>query len=436
VYQRWLFHVDFADRTIVFLDTHVFLRGPEDELKRLRSWQDRRNVTGPLHEWLTRAAEKHALVAAWNPRTIAHAWNVWTREVASGQVPPTDVPDDVPLPREAQPFAPLLRAQSAGLVVDVDNAVQAEARLTFPDAKRATEAEPTVRRALRAVRAQVEQSSREYEGSPEMERGIRPILQQAEDALKSATTRTEGTSITVTARLRIETARYAAASAALSERALQMQSAGHLRQLVLAMVRFSDASHGILPPPAILNKEGKPLLSWRVAILPYLGEDALYREFHLDEPWDSERNKKLLPRMPKAYAPVKHRPAEPYTTYYQVFVGPSSVFEIRPGNQPFGAYGRRFPAEFFDGVSNTILIVEAGEAVPWTKPADIPFDPKKAVPRLGGEFGFAFHAGIGDGSAALIRTSIDQGLLKQLIMPSDLMDFSWEKVPEIEGWSR
>jgi hypothetical protein len=57
-------------------------------------------------------------------------------------------------------------------------------------------------------------------------------------------------------------------------------------------------------------------------------------------------------------------------------------------------------------------IAEAAEAVPWTKPADIPFDPKKAVPKLGGEFGFAFHAGVGDGTAALIRTSIDQGLLK------------------------
>lgn len=51
-------------------------------------------------------------------------------------------------------------------------------------------------------------------------------------------------------------------------------------------------------PPAVHSKDGKPLLSWRVLVLPYIEEDKLYREFHLDEPWDSPHNKKLLSRMP------------------------------------------------------------------------------------------------------------------------------------------
>src|SRR5262249_47678193 len=58
------------------------------------------------------------------------------------------------------------------------------------------------------------------------------------------------------------------------------------------------------PPPAVYAKDGKALLSWRVLILPYLSEEALFREFSLSEPWDSETNKKLLDKMPSVYAPA------------------------------------------------------------------------------------------------------------------------------------
>src|SRR5581483_2163049 len=57
---------------------------------------------------------------------------------------------------------------------------------------------------------------------------------------------------------------------------------------------------GTYPPTTLYDKEGRPTLSWRVALLPYLGEEALYKEFKLDEPWDSLHNKKLLKKMPKA----------------------------------------------------------------------------------------------------------------------------------------
>jgi hypothetical protein len=76
---------------------------------------------------------------------------------------------------------------------------------------------------------------------------------------------------------------------------------------------------GSLPEHAIYHG-GKPVLSWRVAILPELGYEALYRKFRLDEPWDSPHNKKLLPRMPIEYAPNIVNPDNPYATPYQVFV--------------------------------------------------------------------------------------------------------------------
>src|SRR5439155_13938759 len=111
----------------------------------------------------------------------------------------------------------------------------------------------------------------------------------------------------------------------------------------------------------------------RVAILPYVEEHELYKQFKLDEPWDSEHNKKLLEKMPKVYAPVGVKTRAPHTTFYQAFVGPGAAFED----------GMKVKlTNFFDGTSNTLMVAEAAEPVPWTKPDDLPFDPKKPPPAL------------------------------------------------------
>ncbi len=70
------------------------------------------------------------------------------------------------------------------------------------------------------------------------------------------------------------------------------------KNLALGMLNFESARKH-LPPSAICDKDGHPLLSWRVAILPYLGEGNLYKQFHLDEPWDSPHNRTLIAKMPK-----------------------------------------------------------------------------------------------------------------------------------------
>ena len=167
-----------------------------------------------------------------------------------------------------------------------------------------------------------------------------------------------------------------------------------------------------------------------MAILPYIEQQNLYLQFKLDEPWDSPNNKKLLDKMPKVFAPVRGKAKQPYSTYYQVFVGQGAPFQIIPGGGPFGAQGPNI-LSFTDGTSNTFLVAEAGEAVPWTKPDDIPFDEKKPVPPLGGDFGFGFHAALADGSVLFIKKDIDEKLLKLLIMPADGNEIDWDKVPTI-----
>src|SRR4051812_39897469 len=93
-----------------------------------------------------------------------------------------------------------------------------------------------------------------------------------------------------------------------------------------------EATHGSFPPHALYGKDGKPLLSWRVLILPFMQQNELFQRFRLDEPWNSPHNLALLPEMPKTYGRYDgNKTVEPYTTFYQVFVGKGAAFEGRNG---------------------------------------------------------------------------------------------------------
>jgi RNA polymerase sigma factor (sigma-70 family) len=193
------------------------------------------------------------------------------------------------------------------------------------------------------------------------------------------------------------------------EAAAWMQSQKNIHNISYAMHEYHDVL-GTFPPVAVLDKNKKPLLSWRVLLLQYLGEQALFKEFKLDEPWDSAHNKKLLAKMPRVYAPVTGKAAEPGMTYYQVFTGPGTAFE--------GTRGLRI-WDFIDGTSNTALLIEAGEPVPWTKPADLVYDPKKPLPKLGGLFKDRIHCGLADGSVMPIRRDFVEKAMRILIVRND-----------------
>jgi hypothetical protein len=169
------------------------------------------------------------------------------------------------------------------------------------------------------------------------------------------------------------------------------------------------APGGVGGPPAMV-KQGKALLSWRVALLPFIGEDQLYKQFKLDEPWDSPHNKKLLTKIPKIYADPTGKSRDPSATYYQVFVGPHAAFE---------KHAWYSVAHVPDGLSNTIFIVEAANPVPWTKPEDLHFAPDEPIPELGGVFPGLFHAAFGDGAVYAISKKIDPGTLRNAIMRDD-----------------
>ncbi len=200
-----------------------------------------------------------------------------------------------------------------------------------------------------------------------------------------------------------------------------MQSANNLKQIALALREYHD-KHGRLPPAVVRSRDGQPLYSWRVLILPYLEEENLYREFKLDEPWDSPHNKPLLARMPRVFAPpqVEDLKVEPGTTFYQGFVGKGTAFELEQG--------ARMPDDFPDGTAHTILVIEAGEAVPWTKPVDILYQPDQPLLPLGGIFTSegrfslfgsnrkkGFNTLFVDGSVRFLPSQISDATLRGLI---------------------
>jgi hypothetical protein len=190
--------------------------------------------------------------------------------------------------------------------------------------------------------------------------------------------------------------------ARVREVAKRMQSTNNMKQIVLAMHNFHDI-HGKLPAAYSVDKDGKPLLSWRVHILPFIEQDALYKEFHLDEPWDSEHNKKLIPRMPKIYLSSNNLPEGSLTTYL-VPVGDATIF---PGKDAVAM------KDITDGTSNTVLVVDAADknAVVWTKPDDLKVDLKKPEAGLAVRDGKTFTLAFADGSVRNVTTKVDKKTL-------------------------
>ena len=201
----------------------------------------------------------------------------------------------------------------------------------------------------------------------------------------------------------------------------RMQDSNNLKQMAIAMHSHSDSYGGLPQAAAFQDANDKPLLSWRVAILPFIEQDSLYKQFRLDEPWDSPNNKALLPLMPKVYAMPNDPNPGSGMTYYQVFVGAGSAFEPRkrrPEEGPPGPGQVRLGwklTDFSDGTSNTILIATSATPVPWTKPDDIPFSPTGPVPQLGGYSKRGNNVALGDGSVRFLPENLPDETLRALI---------------------
>jgi hypothetical protein len=192
----------------------------------------------------------------------------------------------------------------------------------------------------------------------------------------------------------------------------RMHASNNLKQIGLAMHNYHSTYNSLPPADGKLN--GKPTLSWRVHLLPFIEQDILYRQFRLDEPWDSPENRRVLDTfpMPPTYAYGKMRPGQK-TTPFRVFIGGGAAFESGKLTRFVGE--DRNHAAFTDGMSNTLLVVEAAEEIPWTKPDELEYGQGMPLPKLGGADRPGFMALLADGSVRFVSRSTNEQTLRGFI---------------------
>jgi prepilin-type processing-associated H-X9-DG protein len=194
---------------------------------------------------------------------------------------------------------------------------------------------------------------------------------------------------------------------AAREAARRAQCTNNLKQIGLAMHNCHDSTGKF--PGDIVDEAGKPLLSWRVAILPFIEQNAVFERFRLNEPWDSPHNLEVAKSIPPTYVcPSRRLESENTTTTYVRFVGPGAFSEKGEGVSL---------ASITDGTSNTIMVAESATAVPWTKPEDLGFDPENpgSLFGAGSDHPGGFNALFADGSVRFIKQTIFIDTLRALI---------------------
>ena len=199
---------------------------------------------------------------------------------------------------------------------------------------------------------------------------------------------------------------------AAREAARRNQSLSNTQQLGLAMLNYHDVKDAF-PAHAIYSDAGEPLLSWRVAILPFVEQPELYHRFRLDEPWDSPHNLPLMSEMPDIYFDHSSRSlsVDDGKTHYLGVVGPRSAF----------SGGRTAVAldSISDGPAQTLLVVQVDDqhAVEWTKPVDYDAEQHAANPfaGIGSLHPGVFLGAFADGHGQALPIDFDPAKLRGLM---------------------
>jgi len=196
------------------------------------------------------------------------------------------------------------------------------------------------------------------------------------------------------------------------EAARRASCMSNLQQIGMAMMMY-ESEHKCFPPAYLPDKNGRPMHSWRVLLLPYLEHQDVCAQYRFGEPWDSPHNRALADKMPPVYRCPSDPAAGGHTTHYQVIVGPKTMFP--------GATGRRM-AEVADGLSQTILVVEAsGPGVNWMEPRDLDAatmsdlidEPQQ--PGIGSPHPAGANVLFADGHVVFLRSGTDPQTVKALV---------------------
>lgn len=205
---------------------------------------------------------------------------------------------------------------------------------------------------------------------------------------------------------------------AAREAARLMHCAKCVKQINLAIFNYAQ-SYKCLPPAFIADKNGKPMHSWRVLILPFTERQDLYSQYRFDEPWNSPHNSTLADKIPFVYRCPTDTTAKPSETSYAMIVGPHAISD--------GPTARKL-SEIKDGCSNTIMVAEcAGAGINWLEPRDLNTeemtfyiqsdwdDSKPHTSDISSCHHGRAYVGLGDGSVRCLSTELAPKTLEALM---------------------
>ena len=410
--KRFAWASDMIGAALLMADDRTFVLGSRPEIARIADGGPWKN-TG-LADGLAAAAADRPVTVCFQPAALPAAWQKDLRDLLPDGMRPLlaarTVTAGYDLAGQGNLHVRLTYSTeaAAGLVVKVLKAPDGPARKVIADAR--TELEESVLDTKAVGLIEIPKAAAAALGLG--------VLRQAEDALASDRLRQDGSSVEASVEIpsgskTILVPAAFATGATLGGMATHWRTmalarqSNDLKQIILALHNYNDTNGKA--EVASRDADGKPLLSWRVHFLPYIEQDNLYRQFKLDEPWDSENNKKLIDKMPKIFE-IDGVTAKPGETHYRTFVGDKAVWAY---DRPLNIAG------IADGSSNTVVFVQAAEPTIWTKPDELVADGKVAIkPRILFRDGRTL-VGMGDGSVQIVSDELDENIWKLLIDPAD-----------------
>jgi prepilin-type processing-associated H-X9-DG protein len=174
-----------------------------------------------------------------------------------------------------------------------------------------------------------------------------------------------------------------------------------------------NQAYGCFPPAYLADKNGKPMHSWRVLLLPYMDQKALYDMYRFNEPWDSANNRRVTDLAIGLYQCSSEPDRKNPTTNYMMVVGPHMLSD--------GPHSKTLK-EITDGTSNTIMVVEVADSGTWwAEPHDLNFEQMSFKINNSKRQGISsYHVGgvnvaFCDGSVRFLRDSTNPELVKAML---------------------
>ena len=196
---------------------------------------------------------------------------------------------------------------------------------------------------------------------------------------------------------------------------------------------FYHNEHDSFPPAFVPGPDGQPAHSWRVLVLPYLDQQALYDRYSFDEPWNGPNNVLLQDFMPDVYrCPTFLWDAELDSLQHQHLSRLANYVVVVSPDALFSGLHAPTATAIPDGTGNTVAVAEVRRhAVHWMSPVDItPHQLLTDVRCVMGDRLFDraghLHVGFADGSGGSIPQDIPESDFYALISVDGGEDVSLE----------